>query len=201
VNCSRAAAAVLLLPLFVNAQEGSRELSLTVGKSLVVDSPVNVERVSVADARVLEAVAVTPREVVLNGLVPGQTSFLLWQQGGNRLLFDVTVRPNTTKQEGVRRQLEREMEGQSIDLQVEDNSVYLRGTVNDLVSMNRAVAIASVLGKPINLLQVKVPPPETQILLKVKFADVDRAATSELGVNLISTGAFNTPATLTTGQI
>jgi pilus assembly protein CpaC len=47
---------------------------------------------------------------------------------------------------------------------------------------------------------VKVPPPEDQILLKVRFADVDRAATQQLGMNLFSTGATNTVGSISTQQ-
>ena len=51
------------------------------------------------------------------------------------------------------------------------------------------MAIAATLGKVVNLLHVTVPPVETQILLKVRFANVDRKATLDLGVNLVSNGA------------
>src|SRR6185436_2224290 len=51
----------------------------------------------------------------------------------------------------------------------------------------------------VNLLNVNVPPSEQQILLKVRFADVDRGATQDLGVNLFSTGATNTIGRITTG--
>ena len=39
---------------------------------------------------------------------------------------------------------------------------------------------------------MEVPQSEAQILLKVQFASVDRNVSSELGLNLISTGATNT---------
>ena len=51
-----------------------------------------------------------------------------------------------------------------------------------------------------NLLRIEVPAAESQILLKVRFADVDRSASSSLGVNLLSTGAGNTIGQITTGQ-
>ena len=51
----------------------------------------------------------------------------------------------------------------------------------------------------VNLLRVNVPPTESQILLKVRFVDVDRAATQDLGVNIFSTGATNTVGSVTTG--
>ena len=52
-----------------------------------------------------------------------------------------------------------------------------------------------------NLLHVSVPPTEAQILLKVRFADVDRSATQDLGLNLFSTGATNTIGRVTTGHV
>ena len=52
----------------------------------------------------------------------------------------------------------------------------------------------------INNLEVPPPPPDRQILLKVRFASVDRSAMSEFGVALMSTGAFNTPAAISTQQ-
>jgi pilus assembly protein CpaC len=39
-----------------------------------------------------------------------------------------------------------------------------------------------------------------EVLLQVKFAEVDRSALTQLGINFISTGAANTIGTITTGQ-
>jgi pilus assembly protein CpaC len=63
------------------------------------------------------------------------------------------------------------------------------------------VAIASTLGKVVNLLRVAVPPVESQIVLKVRFANVDRKASLDLGLNLNSFTAFNfaSPTSLNTG--
>ena len=41
---------------------------------------------------------------------------------------------------------------------------------------------------------------DKQILLRVKFAELNRDVTTKFGVNLVSTGALNTPGRLTTGQ-
>lgn len=178
----------------------ARDLFVTVGKSLVVESPVTIQRVSVANGKLAEAVAVNPREVLINGITPGETSLIIWQQGGNRLLFDLKVRPSTSKLDAIRQQLKQELAGQEVTVNLEEGSVFLRGTASDMISAERAVAIASALGKPINLLHVKVPPVEQQILLKVRFANVDRGATRDLGANFMSTGALNTPGSITTQQ-
>jgi pilus assembly protein CpaC len=178
----------------------TRDLFVTVGKSLIVDSPVNIQRVSVANSDLAEAVAVNPREVLVNGKAPGETSLIVWQQGGNRLFFDLTVRRSNTRIDLIQQELNREVPGQDVTVTVENDTAFLRGTVRDLVSADRAVAIATSLGKVVNLLNVNVPGAEPQILLKVRFANVDRAATSQLGLNLFSTGALNTIGSTTTGQ-
>jgi pilus assembly protein CpaC len=71
--------------------------------------------------------------------------------------------------------------------------------VVDLFAFFCAAVIAGVLGKIVNLLNVRVPAADPQILLKVRFANVDRVAARELGANILSTGALNTTASLTTG--
>ncbi len=178
----------------------ARDLFVTVGKSLVVDSPVNIQRVALANGELAEALAVNPREVLVNGKAAGETSMIIWQQGGNRLFFDLTIRPSSAKATAVQQEIDREFPGQDIKIFYQDGTVFLRGTAKDLTTADRAMAMASSLGKAVNLLHVAVPPTETQILLRVKFADVDRLATQSLGINIFSTGAGNTTGLVTTGQ-
>ena len=180
--------------------QAARDLFVTVGKSLVVDSPVNIQRVSVGNGEMAEALAVNPREVLVNGKAVGETSIIIWQQGGNRLFFDLTVRPSGSKVSAIQQQLDRELSGQDIKVSFENDTPFLHGTAKDVTSAERAVAIANTLGKTVNLLNVMVPPTEAQILLKVRFADVDRSYTQDLGINILSTGATNTIGRLTTGQ-
>ena len=182
------------------SSSGSRDLTVTVGKSVLVDSPANIERVAVTNGTLAEAVAITPREVLINGKAPGETTMIVWQQGGNRLFFDLAVQANDSRITAIRREMTREMGNDNVSMDVQGESVFLRGTVPDLTTADRAVAIASTLGKPINLLRVNVPKTDSQILLRVRFADVDRSAIQQLGLNFFSTGAANTPGSVTTGQ-
>jgi len=196
-------AAVRTIQAQSTGQEGrsgaARDLFVTVGKSLVVDSPVNIQRVSVANGELAEALAVNPREVLVNGKAAGETSLIIWQQGGNRLFFDLNVRPSSAKVNPMQQQIDRELPGQDIKITFENDTAFIHGTAKDLTSAERAVAIASTLGKTVNLLNVTVPPTEAQVLLKVRFADVDRSVAQDLGLNLISTGATNTLGQISTG--
>src|SRR6202035_4328101 len=99
-----------------------------------------------------------------------------------------------------RRELRTELPGQTLHLNFENGTIFLRGTVKDLNSSDRAVQIASTAGKVVNLLYVNVPAAEPQILLKVRFASLDRTLTNQLGMNLFSTGATNSIGSVTTQQ-
>jgi pilus assembly protein CpaC len=185
-------------------QDQSNDLSVTVGKSALVDFTKPVVRVAIGMGDIAEATAVSPNEVMVNGKVVGNTSLIVWEQGGERQFFNVTVHASRAAMDdsvsALRRELKVALPGQNINVVTENNLVFLRGTVDDLSSSDRAVQIASSAGKVVNLLYVTVPPPPRQILLKVRFASVDRSATHELGLNIFSTGAANTIGTVTTGQ-
>src|SRR5581483_11902850 len=120
----------------------TKELSVTVGKSLVVDSPVNIQRVSVANPALAEAVAISPKELLVNGLAPGDTTVIIWQQGGNRLFYDLTVRQSTRKIDAVRAEIARDLPGQDISINFENDTAFVSGTVKDLMTSDRAVQIA-----------------------------------------------------------
>ena len=186
------------------AEQPAGELSLVVGKTQIVNSYAPIESVSVGFGEVAEVQAVSPHEVLVNAKAPGSTSMIIWQQGGGKLLFDVNVRPNPfvadARVENVRREIGKELPGQDIAVSSENDFIFLRGTARDLLSAQRAVLIASTGGKVVNLMYVNVPPPEIQIVLKVRFASIDRTNLMQLGQNLFSTGAGNTIGAAATGQ-
>jgi pilus assembly protein CpaC len=167
--------------------------TVTVGKSLIIDSPLAIERLSVADGSLADVVANSPKEVLINGKAPGETSLIIWQKGGSRLTYDLIVRPSPARLDAVRQQLAREYPDDEIDVSFDNDTIFVRGVVKDVVAADRVMAVASTLGKPVNLLRVEVPPSEAQILVKVRFANVDRAASLNLEVDLAS-GAFNQSA-------
>jgi len=183
-------------------QDSANDLSVGVGKSVLIDCAHPVERVAVGLGGFAEAMAVSPLEILVNGKAPGQTSLIIWEKGGNREFFTVTVRASagSDRLESIRRVLSRELPGQELKVSGEGGSVFLSGAVSDLNSSERAVQIASVAGKVVNLLKVQVPGPERQILLKVVFASVDRNKSKELGLNIFSTGFGNVIGRVSTGQ-
>lgn len=176
------------------------KLTVTVGKSLTIDSPLAIKRLSTANGNLVEAVAIGPKEVLINGKQPGETSLIIWQDNDARLIYDLTVRMSPLRLNAVREQIARDFPDADINVTFDNDTAFVRGTVHDVVSSDRIMAIVGTLGKVVNLLQVDVPPVESQVLLKVRFADVDRTASVNLSANFLS-GAFNQVTALGTGAV
>lgn len=205
-------------------QTPAGDISVIAGKSMVMDFDHPVLRISIGLNDVVEASAISPTEVLISGKTAGRTNLIVWQRGIDREVFNVTVQADNTdlisRIDAVRRELELEFPTAPITVTLDNGSLFLRGRVHDLASSERAVQIASTaLGtggvpdaatvkasgatssaKVVNLLYVDVPAPEKQILLKVRFASVDRTKAKALGINLFSLGLGNVIGGVTTQQ-
>ena len=188
----------------ISSREAMRTLSVGVGQSVIVDTVKPVKRIAVGLGDFAEASAISPTEVLINGKAAGETTIILWDINGTRQFIHLSVLGAAATAadplDSVRRELRAELPDEPLTVSGANGSVFLRGTVNDLASSDRAAQIAGTAGKVVNLLYVKVPPSDPQILLKVRFASVDRNTSRQLGMNLFSTGFGNVIGGATTGQ-
>jgi pilus assembly protein CpaC len=161
-------------------------------------------RVAIGQGDIAEVHVTSPSEVMVEGKAVGETSLIIWDTHGGRQFFNVTVRPGATllhdNLDAIRRELKTELPGDSFRVSSENGAIFLRGTVKDLNSSDRAVKIASTGGKVVNLLNVSVPASDPQILLKVRFISVDRTKAMQLGINIFNLGSGNFVGETTTGQ-
>jgi pilus assembly protein CpaC len=184
-------------PELTTAAEGER-IIVGAGKTRLLDMPVNIERVSIAAAETAEAVPVSARSLMINGKAPGETSLVIWLSDGSRREYTLDVKINASRVEAAQEQISREF-GNNVQLTVDNASVYLTGRLKDLYEADRALSIATTLGRVVNLLKVETPPQERQILLKVRFADVDRTKSLNLGINIFGS-VKGYPFSTTTGE-
>ncbi|HYP12801.1 MAG TPA: type II and III secretion system protein family protein [Bryobacteraceae bacterium] len=173
------------------------ELRLTVGKSIVLDYPTDVRQISTSDPAIVDALAVSTREVLLHAKTTGTATVVIWSRSGQRTIYSITIEQNL---DPLRRLLKETFPGEEIQIQSSRESVSLTGRVSSKETADRAVSLATPFGKTIvNNLTVDVPV-DKQVLLKVKFAELNRNKSQTFGVNLISTGAGGTIGGTTTGQ-
>ena len=187
-----------------STQDSANDLSVAVGKTVLVDTTWPIKRVAIGMSEIAEVHPANPNEIIVNGKTPGETSLIVWDTHGGRQFFNVTVRASATalndSLDSIRRELRTELPGQPLKVSIENGNIFLRGTVKDLDSSSRAVKIAGTGGKVVNLLNVNVPASDPQILLKVRFASVDRNKSMQMGINIFSLGGLNTVGGISTGQ-
>jgi pilus assembly protein CpaC len=195
----------LIQPTGASSQDSANELSVAVGKTVLVDVAYPIQRVSIGQGDIAEVRPTGPTEVMVQGKATGETNLIIWDTHGGRQFFNVTVRPGASilhdNLDAIRRELRIELPGDSLRVSSENGAVFLRGTVKDLNGSDRAVKIASTGGKVVNLLNVSVPASEPQILLKVRFISVDRSKEAQFGINIFSNGFGNTIGGISTGSL
>jgi len=193
-------ALALILPLAAiptAAQSEGQALHVFVGKSVVINVQAPVSRILSSNPAVIDTLATSPTQVVVEGRAPGVSSLILWDSTGHSQILDVTVDVNISH---LRTAIEQTYPGQRVDLQSDGAHLILTGTVSDAkISEDIGKMASAYSGGVVNSLSV-APVHEQQILLQVKFAEVDRTKIQQFGINLLSTGAANTVGTVTTQQ-
>ncbi len=180
------------------AQGGPEEIRLTVGKSIVIDYPTDISRISTSNPDIVDASPVTAREILIHGKSFGTVTLVVWSKAGQRNFYNITVEQNL---EPLRKLLKDTFPKEDIHVQSSRESLSLTGRISNKDVAERASALATPFAKTIvNNLQIISTGAEKQILLRVKFAELDRTASTQFGVNLVSTGATNTVGGISTGQ-
>jgi|SRR5579872_7209473 len=196
ILCATAIVPVATLGV-VAAQSGPEDVRLTVGKSIVVDYPADVSRISTSNPDIVDYSAVTTREILVHGKSSGTATLVVWTKSGQRTFYNVTVEQNL---EPLRKLLKDTFPNENLHVEVSRDSLALTGIVSNKDVGDRAAALAAPFAKNIVNNTRITPVVEKQVLLRVKFAELDRTATSQFAVNMISTGATNTIGSVSTGQ-
>ncbi len=180
------------------ATEGPQSLHLIVGRSLVITSPTRIKRLSLADPNIAEAIVISPYQVQINGKTPGGVSLLLWDESDQSQAFDVFVDMDIL---GLSQKIHEVFSSEPVQVEASKDVVMLSGKVSSKLIADKIYQVVSQsTPKVVSLMEVPTAPTTGEIMLEVKFAEVNRTAISQFGVNLFSTGAASTIGTTTTGQ-
>src|SRR5882672_8161384 len=179
------------------APSEGQALHILVGKSVVVNVQTAITRVLSSNPAVIETLATSRTEVVVEGRAAGTSSLILWDETGRSQMLDVIVDLDVT---GLRSAIEHAYPNQQVQVQADGGRLVLTGNVPDTKAAEDLNKMATVYStQVVSSLQV-APLHERQILLEVKFAEVDRSKLQQFGFNLFSTGATNTIGTIGTKQ-
>ncbi|MGH9482383.1 MAG: type II and III secretion system protein family protein [Terriglobales bacterium] len=174
------------------------DLQLTTHHSLVVQSPVALTRVSITDDSIAQAIVVSPNQVLVQGRAPGEVSLLLWDADSNARAYSVQVGLDP---QPLQRELEKLFPGQKLDVSASGDALVVTGALNNAAAATQVLNVANGFSSHVvNNLSVDAAGDPAEVLLQVRFAEVDRSAVSQIGVNILSTGAGKTVGSIGTGQ-
>jgi pilus assembly protein CpaC len=177
--------ATLSLATGLSFAQSAEDLRLTIGKSVVIDYPADIRQISTSSSDILDATPVTSREILLHGKGLGSATLVVWSKSGQRTFYNCTVDLNL---DPLRRMLKETFPMDEITVRSSRDTLSLSGSVRTKEEGDRAVAVAGSFAKVVvNNLGVNVGLAEKQILLRVKFAELDRTREVQFGVNLFGT--------------
>src|SRR6266568_3837279 len=180
-------------------QESSepQTLHLLVGRSLVITSPARIKRVSLADPEIAEAIVVSPTQVLVNGRKPGGVSLLLWDETDQSQAFEVSVDIDVL---GLSQKIHEVFPAENVHIDTSKDVVILTGKISSSVVADKILEVVKGAAPKVTSMMEIPPVPTGEILLQVRFAEVDRTALSQLGFNILSTGVGKTVGSFTTQQ-
>lgn len=172
-------------------------LHILVGKSVLINSQARMTRILASNPTVINEIATSPTEVVIEGLAAGTSSLIIWDETNQSQLIDVFVDLDVA---GLRQAIARAYPGQPVEVQADGGRLVLSGKVTDPKIVDDVMKLAGLYSNQVVNSMTAQTAHDKQVLLEVKFAEVDRTKLNQFGINILSTGASNTIGALSTNQ-
>jgi pilus assembly protein CpaC len=191
------AASQTTLPPQSGQPQGAAPLRVMVDKSLLINTTERLKRISVTDPTVAYATVITPTQILVHGRSPGEVSLLIWDELERSRSFDLRVDVDVS---AAAEEEHRVFPEEQISVTPSRSAIVLSGHVTTEDVAKRAGELAAAYSKNVVNVLTFGPVGAQEVLLEVKFAEVDRSALTQLGSNFFSTGAGNFIGTTGTGQ-
>lgn len=159
-----------------NGLSDDGKLTLMVNKGQVITTKLPYKTVNIANPEIADVNRVNDYEILLTAKKPGSTQLIVWDVAGLSQNVDVVV---VSDMEALQGQLDKIFPGAGIQAMNVNGTIVLRGRVKNLEVAKQAEAIAAPYGQDVqNFLEIGGG---QQVMLKVRFAEVSRSASSQLG--------------------
>ena len=187
-------------PVLANAPmeaEAPQTLHLLVGRSIVITSPARIKRVSIADPTVAEAIVVSPNQVLVNGKTPGGVSLIVWDETDQSQSFEVSVDIDVL---GLSQKIREVFPNEDVHLDTSRDVVMLSGKISSKEVADKILEIVKGVAPKVTSLMQVPNTPKDEILLQVRFAEVNRSLINQFGINLLSLPGAKNIGTISTQQ-
>jgi pilus assembly protein CpaC len=168
------------------AAESFPKVRVTAGRSTIVPTDFDITRIAVTNPAVADAVVVEPREILVDGKAAGTISLIVWGLATRRQ-YDIVVEQPVAP---IEQQLRSLFPGEDVTVSTSEGATILSGRVsstNVMLRMGEIAAASIPKAQLVNLLQVPGGSESQQVMLQVRFAEVNRRVLTEAGLGLFLT--------------
>ncbi|HUW81966.1 MAG TPA: type II and III secretion system protein family protein [Phycisphaerae bacterium] len=156
----------------------SRRLTVSMNKSLILDTNLPIRRASVTAPEVADVVVLSPKKLLVTGKTFGATQLILWTSDQQQELFDLAVVFDKAELE---KAIRRTAPLARVRVEPMLGTLVLDGAVPDPASADRVMDLASIYSQKVHN-QMRVAGVQ-QVLLRCTVAEVSKSALRRLGVN------------------
>ncbi len=182
--------------LKVMTGQASSALNVPMNRAVVVESDVPFAELSIANPGIADISTLSDRSIYVLGKAPGRTTLTLLSPDGKLISnVDVHVTPDIAE---FKERLKQILPGEHIEVRTANDGIVLSGTVSSTAKLDRALDLANRYA-PDRVSNLMVVGGTQQVMLKVRFAEMQRSVSKNLSSSL-AIGNVN-PATADVGVI
>jgi len=177
----------LCVPAIAQVPPENQIARILVGHSIVIRTDPRLTRVLVGNPAVVTTETTAPNEVVVTAAAPGSSSVVLWQENNQSRTIEVFADLDVSL---LRDAIARNFPNESIQVEAQEGRVLLSGTASTAAVADQIAKMGVPFSKDVvNSIRLAPPPRQKQVMLKVRFAQVDRSKLTAFGINFGSTRA------------
>jgi len=164
----------------------SSRLKIQMNRAVVVESDAVFAELSIANPQIADISTLSDRTIYVLGKQPGRTTLTLLGPDG-RLITNVEVQVTADVTE-LKERLREVLPGEQIEVRPASNGIVLSGTVSSAASIDRALDLAERYA-PERVSNLMVLGGSQQVMLKVRFAEMNRSVRKSLSSSVGITGS------------
>jgi pilus assembly protein CpaC len=172
------------------AQANVREVTITLNKSRTLELELPFSSAVVGAPDIADVLPMSDTVIYIQGKKVGTTNISVFDKDKQLMtVIDVNVIVDT---QHVSKNIQSSIESRGIRVSGANDQIILSGTARDAVEAERAFSIAKAMAPGstvINAMRIAQP---QQVMLKVRYLEVNRNAAREIGVNWFASNANGT---------
>ena len=163
----------------------SAPLNVPMNRAVVVESDVAFAEVSIANPGIADISTLSDKTIYVLGKTPGRTTMTLLSPDG-KLISNVEVQVSPDIAE-FKERLQQILPGENIEVRTANDGIVLSGTVSSTAKLDRALDLANRYA-PERVSNLMTVGGTQQVMLKVRFAEMQRSVSKSLSSSLAVQG-------------